>query len=141
MRNVSAEEDDAAMPDYRYELRRGDEVIATGHLTRQQPLAVGDWISIAGRTGAVRGIEPLLGITSCVSWCSSLATSSAAEKRTRRQSDPPAAARPRMPDEALARSTIDAVRFACPWFTDRSRHTAAADLLLTLNVNRGRAMR
>lgn len=61
MRNVSAEEDDAAMPDYRYELRRGDEVIATGHLTRQQPLAVGDWISIAGRTGAVRGIEPLLG--------------------------------------------------------------------------------
>ena len=48
------------MPNYRYELRRGDEVIATGHLTREQPLAVGDRISIGGRTGTVRGIEPLL---------------------------------------------------------------------------------
>lgn len=61
VRNVSAKEDDAAMPDYRYELRRGDEVIATGHLTREQPLEVGDRISIGGRTGAVRGVEPLLG--------------------------------------------------------------------------------
>jgi hypothetical protein len=61
VRNVPAEEDDAAMPDYRYELRRGGEVIATGHLTREQPLEVGDRISIGGRTGTVRGIEPLLG--------------------------------------------------------------------------------
>jgi hypothetical protein len=49
------------MPDYRYELRRGDQVIATGHLTREQPHAVGDRISIGSRTGIVRGIEPLLG--------------------------------------------------------------------------------
>jgi hypothetical protein len=61
VRNLSAEEGDAAMPDYRYEVRRGDEVIATGHLTREQPLEVGDLIIIGGRTGTVRGIEPLLG--------------------------------------------------------------------------------
>ena len=36
-------------------------MIATGHLTREQPLEVGDRISIGGRTGTVRGIEPLLG--------------------------------------------------------------------------------
>jgi hypothetical protein len=34
------------MPDYRYELRRGEEVIATGHLSREQPLEVGDRITI-----------------------------------------------------------------------------------------------
>jgi hypothetical protein len=61
VRNVSAGEGDAAMPDYRYELRRGDQVIATGHLTRGQPREVGDRISIGGRTGTVRRIEPLLG--------------------------------------------------------------------------------
>jgi hypothetical protein len=33
--------------DYRYELRCGDEVVATGHLSREEPL---------GRT-----VEPLLG--------------------------------------------------------------------------------
>lgn len=49
------------MADYRYELRRGDDVIATGHLTRGQPLEVGDPISIGRRTGIVRGIEPQLG--------------------------------------------------------------------------------
>jgi hypothetical protein len=37
------------MPDYRYELRRGDEVIATGHLTREQPLEVGERIAIGSR--------------------------------------------------------------------------------------------
>lgn len=61
VRNVSAEDNDAAMPDYRYELRRGGEVIATGHLTHEQPLEVGDRVSIGGRSGIVRGIEPLLG--------------------------------------------------------------------------------
>jgi hypothetical protein len=47
--------------DYRYELRRGDEVVATGHLRREEPLAVGDWPEIAGQLGIVRTIEPLLG--------------------------------------------------------------------------------
>lgn len=61
MRNASAGQAHSAMPDYRYELRRGDELIATGHLTREQPLEVGDGISIGGHTGIVRGVEPLLG--------------------------------------------------------------------------------
>ena len=49
------------MPDYRYELRRGDEVIATGHLSRDQPLEVGERVAIESRAGIVRDVEPLLG--------------------------------------------------------------------------------
>jgi hypothetical protein len=49
------------MPDYRYELRRGDEVIATGHFSREQPLEVGERIAIGSRSGIVRDVEPLLG--------------------------------------------------------------------------------
>jgi hypothetical protein len=49
------------MPDYRYELRRGDEVIATGHLGREQPLEVGERITIGRQAGIVRAVEPLLG--------------------------------------------------------------------------------
>ena len=49
------------MPYYRYELRRGDEVIATGHFTREQQLEVGERIAIGSRTGIVRAVEPLLG--------------------------------------------------------------------------------
>ena len=47
--------------DYRYELRRGDEVVATGHLNCEQPLEIGERIDIGGRPGAVRTIAPLLG--------------------------------------------------------------------------------
>ena len=46
---------------YRYELRRGDDVVATGHLSREVPLEVGDRIEIGGQFGIVRSIEPLLG--------------------------------------------------------------------------------
>jgi hypothetical protein len=46
---------------YRYELRRGDEVVATGRLSREQPFEVGGWVEVAGRTGIVRTIEPILG--------------------------------------------------------------------------------
>ena len=49
------------MPEYRYELRRGDEVIATGHLSREQPLEVGERLTIGSRTGIVRDVAPLLG--------------------------------------------------------------------------------
>ncbi len=49
------------MPDYRYELRRGDEVIATGHLSSEQPLEIGERMTIGSRSGIVRSIEPLLG--------------------------------------------------------------------------------
>ena len=48
------------MPDYRYELRRGDEVISTGHLSSEQPLEVGEPITIGSRSGIVRAIEPIL---------------------------------------------------------------------------------
>ena len=48
------------MPDYRYELRRGDEMVATGHLSREQPLEVGERLTIGSRTGIVRAVEPLL---------------------------------------------------------------------------------
>ena len=46
---------------YRYELRRGHEVVATGHLSGEQPLEVGDRLEIGGHAGIVRAIEPLLG--------------------------------------------------------------------------------
>jgi hypothetical protein len=46
---------------YRYELRRGDEVIATGHLSREQAIEVGERVLIGGRPGIVRSVEPLLG--------------------------------------------------------------------------------
>ena len=49
------------MPEYRYELRRGDEVVATGHLGSEQPLEVGERITIGSRSGIVRSIDPLLG--------------------------------------------------------------------------------
>jgi hypothetical protein len=50
-----------AMPNYLYELRRGDEVIATGRLSREPPLQVGERITIGSRSGIVRSVEPLLG--------------------------------------------------------------------------------
>jgi hypothetical protein len=46
---------------YRYELRGGDEVIATGHLSREQPLEIGDRIEVGGQHAIVHTIEPLLG--------------------------------------------------------------------------------
>jgi hypothetical protein len=42
---------------YRYGLRGGEEVIATGHLSREQPLEIGDRIEVGGQ----HTIEPLLG--------------------------------------------------------------------------------
>jgi hypothetical protein len=49
------------MPSYRYELHRGEAVVATGHLSRVEPLEVGERIAISGHPGIVRRIEPLLG--------------------------------------------------------------------------------
>jgi len=46
---------------YRYELKRGDKTLATGHLNRDTPLATGDRITVNGRDGIVRVIEPQLG--------------------------------------------------------------------------------
>ena len=49
------------MPDYRYELRRGGEVIATGHFSREQPIEVGERIMIGSRSGIVRDVAPVVG--------------------------------------------------------------------------------
>ncbi len=46
---------------YRYELRRGEQLHATGHLTKEEALEVGDRIVIGGALGIVRTIEPVLG--------------------------------------------------------------------------------
>ncbi len=46
---------------YRYDLRRGDEVVATGHLHHEQSFEVGDRIQIGGQAGSVSTVEPLLG--------------------------------------------------------------------------------
>jgi len=48
------------MPDYRYELRRGDEIDATRHLSREEPLAVGERVTIGGEIGIIRSLDPLL---------------------------------------------------------------------------------
>lgn len=49
------------MPEYRYELRRGDQVIATGYFSHEPQLAAGDQVTVGGQAGIVRTIEPLLG--------------------------------------------------------------------------------
>ena len=46
---------------YRYALRRGDEVLVTGHLSRDEPVEIGERLLIAGRPGIVRTVELLLG--------------------------------------------------------------------------------
>ena len=46
---------------YLYELRNGDEVVATGRLSTEEPLREGDEVAIGGRRGIVHAVEPLLG--------------------------------------------------------------------------------
>jgi len=46
---------------YRYELRHRDATLATGHLTREKKLQIGDGLEIAGSPGIVRTIEPVVG--------------------------------------------------------------------------------
>jgi hypothetical protein len=45
---------------YTYELRRGDEIVATGHLTNEEPLHVGQPINIGSRKGVIQTIQPVL---------------------------------------------------------------------------------
>lgn len=47
--------------EYVFELRRGDEIVATGRLSREERLEVGDRLEIAQGEGIVRSVEPLLG--------------------------------------------------------------------------------
>ena len=44
---------------YRYELRRGEQIIATGHLTQEAPLEIGDTLRLGSKHGVVREIGPL----------------------------------------------------------------------------------
>ena len=46
---------------YRFELRRGEDVVSTGHLTREQALEVGQRLELGGEVGVVLAVEPLLG--------------------------------------------------------------------------------
>jgi hypothetical protein len=45
---------------YRYELRRGEEVVATGLLTRERAYEVGERVELGGSVGTVRVVEPVL---------------------------------------------------------------------------------
>lgn len=47
---------------YRYELRRGAEIVATGHLTLESPVSAGDPITIGRSRGTVRDVQPMLGV-------------------------------------------------------------------------------
>ena len=46
---------------YRYELRHGDEVVATGRLIHEASLEVGERIRIGNSEGIVRDVAPILG--------------------------------------------------------------------------------
>jgi hypothetical protein len=46
------------VPDYYYELRRGDVVEATGRVSREEPFEVGENVVIGRRHGVVRAIYP-----------------------------------------------------------------------------------
>jgi hypothetical protein len=43
---------------YLYELRRGTSLVATGRLTRDEEVQVGDRMSVGSHTGLVRTIQP-----------------------------------------------------------------------------------
>lgn len=46
---------------YRYSLRRGDEIVATGHLLSEHPLEIGEELSVGPHRGVVVSIDPSLG--------------------------------------------------------------------------------
>lgn len=47
--------------DYEYELRTRAEVVATGRLTQEEPLAVGDRITVGTHHGIVSNLLPAIG--------------------------------------------------------------------------------
>jgi hypothetical protein len=47
--------------DYEYELRHGDAVVATGRLALEEPVEVGQRLTIGSQRGIVRGVTPALG--------------------------------------------------------------------------------
>jgi hypothetical protein len=56
------------MPNYRYELRRRSEVVATGHFSREEPLEIGEFRSGVLRApggGSVAQLERLMVARRC----------------------------------------------------------------------------
>jgi len=51
----------AAVLRYRYELRDNDDLVATGHLTFDERLNVGDYVAIGRPRGLVRSVAPTVG--------------------------------------------------------------------------------
>ncbi len=49
------------MTPYIYELRRGEEIVATGHFLHDRVLETGDGVTIAGRAGTVHSVIPVRG--------------------------------------------------------------------------------
>jgi hypothetical protein len=47
--------------EYEYELRNGDEIVATGHVTFDEAVVVGQRVAIGNREGIVEEIAPPLG--------------------------------------------------------------------------------
>jgi hypothetical protein len=47
--------------EYRYELRRANEIVATGRISREQQFEVGEAVTLGGHSGIVRAVEPTLG--------------------------------------------------------------------------------
>jgi L-arabinose isomerase len=45
------------VPAYAYELRRGDQIVATGHMSQKVPLVAGEPIMIEGHHGIVRSVS------------------------------------------------------------------------------------
>jgi hypothetical protein len=46
---------------YRYSLRRGDEVVATGYLLSEHRLEVGEELSVGPHRGVVIAVDPVVG--------------------------------------------------------------------------------
>jgi hypothetical protein len=45
---------------YRYELRRGNDLLATGHITFDHQLEVGERVEMGGSTALVESLQPTL---------------------------------------------------------------------------------
>jgi hypothetical protein len=47
--------------EYEYELRQGESVIATGRLVQDEPLSVGDRVTVSSKSGIIKSLLPPLG--------------------------------------------------------------------------------
>ena len=49
-----------ALTRYRYQLRRGDTITSTGHISYEATLEIGDYVTIGASQGIVRELGPKL---------------------------------------------------------------------------------